>query len=124
MGLLPKYRHALFIFDVREVLTLLLIWCLFSLFTFTLGVHYAKKISTFSAFHSDVSISGVATVADQVPNRQELTEQAKGANQAIDEALNQSLHDEVTRTGIKLDTPHQVELPRETKSTQAGATSP
>ena len=63
------------------------------------------------------------TVPDKIPNRQELTEQAKGAQQAADESLNQALHDEVARTGIKLDTPRQLALPEKTISKNGGATT-
>jgi cell division septation protein DedD len=71
-----------------------------------------------------VETSALPTSSDQVPNRQELTEQSKGAQQAADESLNQALHDEVARTGIKLDSPKQVQLPEKTKSAESTAAAP
>jgi cell division protein FtsN len=42
---------------------------------------------------------------------------------ASEDAVNQATHDEVTRTGIKLEDSKQLELPEKTKTKNAGATS-
>ena len=67
--------------------------------------------------------STVETVSDKTPNRQEFAEQVKGVQVAIEDALNQALHDEVTRTGIKLDTTRQIDLPNKTRGANAGKTT-
>jgi cell division septation protein DedD len=64
-----------------------------------------------------------ATQPDQLPNQQEFKEQSAKAQEAANDSLNQALHDEVERTGIRMETPRQVELPEKTKTKQAGATS-
>jgi cell division septation protein DedD len=116
-----KPIQRLFIFDRREVSILFIMGSMISLFTFTLGVHFGKKVGnrTWVASHNDSAI--VHTMNDHVPNRQELAEQTKGVQQALEEVLNQELHDEVTKTGLKLDTPHQMHLPLATRSKNAGA---
>jgi cell division protein FtsN len=93
-----------------------------SIFAFTLGVHLGKKVGL-KGSSAGGDTAPVSTVADPLPNRQELTEQGKGAPQAVDESLNQTLHDEVGRTGVKIEVPRQVELPSESRATSAGATS-
>jgi cell division protein FtsN len=118
----PKSR--LFIYDRKEMAVLLLLAVMVALFAFTLGVHLGKRIGPKGFVSESASDAApVTTAADKVPNRLELTEQGKGVAAASDEALNQALHDEVARTGVKLDTTRQVELPDETRSANAGATT-
>ncbi len=112
-------RPKLFIYDRKEVLLLLLIAVMVAIFSFTLGVHLGKKVTLSQKVHLPGDASLVGTEADAIPNRQELAEQAKGVQQAGDESLGQALHDEVTKTGIKLNVPKQVELPKVTKSEKA-----
>lgn len=117
-------KQRLFIYDRKELVVLLLIGTLVGAFAFTLGVHLGKKSAPFKG---DASAQGdvppVGTLQDKSPNRQELNEQAKGVPQAVDESLNQALHEEVQRVGIKLATPRPVDLPNAPKVDTGGATT-
>ena len=93
-----------------------------AVFTFTLGVHLGKRAGGNTRGRVTASSPLLETVDDIVPNRDEAADNAKEAKQVIEDSLNQQLHDEVTRTGIRLHTPHQVELPEKPKTKNAGAT--
>ena len=41
----------------------------------------------------------------------DLVEQGKATHEAVEDSLNQTLHQEVTKSGIKLDPNYQVNLP-------------
>ncbi len=118
-----EQKQRFFIYDRREMGVLVILGVMVAVFAFTLGVHLGKRVGPKGYVAAPGDAEPVVTLPDQVPNRQELTEQAKGAQQAADESLNQALHDEVARTGIKLDTPRQVELPDHARSKNAGATT-
>ncbi len=89
---------------------LILLALMVSVFAFTLGVHLGKRVGL-KLPGAGGDTHAAATVGDELPNRQELTEHGKGVQQAVEESLNQTLHDEVGRTGIKLEVPRQVDLP-------------
>ncbi len=116
-------RQRLFIYDRKEMAVLVLLALTVALFAFTLGVHLGKRVGPKGMLTGANDPGLIEGVEDSVPNRAEIAEQAKGAPQAGDESLNQALHDEVSRTGIKLDRPRQVALPSETKTKTAGATT-
>jgi cell division protein FtsN len=118
-----EQKQRFFIYDRKEMGVLLLLGVMVAIFAFTLGVHLGKRVGPQVIAHGPGDAESAPTVPDKLPNRQELTEQAKGAQQAADESLNQALHDEVARTGIKLDTPRQLALPEKTVSKNAGATT-
>ncbi len=120
-----NYQQRLFIYDRKEIITLGLLITMVSIFAFTLGVHYGKKISPRNGpvQDQDAEVLPVAVVPDQLPNRQEIAEQATGAQLSLEETLKEQLHQEVTTTGIKLDVPRQVDLPKQTKSPLGGATT-
>lgn len=118
-----EQKQRFFIYDRKEMGVLLLLGVMVAIFAFTLGVHLGKRVGPSSVAQGPGDAETVPTVPDKIPNRQELTEQAKGAQQAADESLNQALHDEVARTGIKLDTPRQLALPEKPVSKNAGATT-
>lgn len=95
---------------------LLLLAVLVATFAFTLGVHLGKRVVPKPLVeHQAPEARSVETTVDSVPSRHELQELTKAANQGLDETLSQSLHDEVARTGIKLDSPRQVDLPSGTR---------
>ncbi len=129
-----KPKSSLMILEKREVTILSLVGMMIFLFSFTLGVHYGKKVGSPTDQHGEHSVShegegahGVehsAPVADKVPSKIEFSEQSRGVKEAGDLSLAEALESEVARTGIRLDSPRQVELPTETKSKNAGATSP
>ncbi len=117
------YKQYLFIFDHREMTVLVLLGILVAVFSFTGGVHFAKRLTNYSIEASAPKTHEVQAVADQVPNQLDLVEQGKRVNETVDQTLQQTLHDEVARTGIKLQTGHQVELPDTAKTKEAGATT-
>ncbi|MBC7691580.1 MAG: SPOR domain-containing protein [Methylotenera sp.] len=116
-------KKRLFIYDRKEVGVLILLGVTVALFAFTLGIHLGKKVTPKDVTHVTTQISPVPMVSDQVPERFEMNEQAKDAPQAADESLSRSLHDEVEKTGIRMETPRAVDLPENTKSKSGGATS-
>jgi cell division protein FtsN len=118
-----EQKQRFFIYDRKEMGVLLFLGVMVAVFAFTLGVHLGKRVGPHVVAQGLSDAESVPTVPDKIPNRQELTEQAKGAQQAADESLNQALHDEVARTGIKLDTPRQLALPEKPISKNAGATT-
>ncbi len=118
-----KYKQKLFIFDAREMVVLLFLISTFALFTFTLGVHYAKQMQHPEQFATKDRIKPVEASAEAVPSQVELTEQSQKINESLNETLRKNLHDEVSKTGIKLKDGRQVNLPKETKSPEGGATS-
>jgi cell division septation protein DedD len=115
-------KQRLFIYDRKEMIVLVLLSVMVALFAFTLGVHLGKNIGHAERVGANPSGSTpAATVPDEVPNRQDLTEQAPGAPDVVDENLSRALHDEVAKTGIKLDHPRPVELPETQKKTAQDA---
>lgn len=118
-----EQKQRFFIYDRREMAVLLLLGVMVAVFAFTLGVHLGKRVGGHAIATGPGDAETVPTVPDKIPNRQELTEQAKGAQQAADESLNQALHDEVARTGIRLDTPRQLALPEKPIARNGGATT-
>jgi cell division septation protein DedD len=115
-----EQKQRFFIYDRKELWVLLLLGVMVSVFAFTLGVHLGKRIGPGTAPAPVQEAAPVATTDDQIPNRQELAEQGKNAKETADESLSQAVHEEVGRTGIKLEQPRQVDLPEETRSAGAG----
>lgn len=105
---------------------LIVLGVMVAVFAFTLGVHLGKKLGPGGHDGEEHAQTGetlpAATIDDAVPSRLEMSEQTKGTDQAISESLNQVLHDEVGKTGIKVEKPRALALPKETVSTNAGAT--
>jgi hypothetical protein len=111
-------RQRLFIYDRKEIFVLLLLGLLVAVFAFTLGLHLGKRVEVgagpAAVNHSD-SHKAAETVPDQVPHAKEFEGQTEAPVQQTDEVLKQALHDEVTRTGIQLEQPRQVDLPENTR---------
>lgn len=120
---MTERKQRFFIYDRKEMGVLMLLGVMVALFSFTLGVHLGKRITPSGPVLAENDAAPADTVADKLPNRQELAEQGKGIAQAVDETLDKSLHEEVTKSGIKLDTHIPVELPEEAKAPDAGKTS-
>jgi cell division septation protein DedD len=118
-----KPIQRLFVFGRKELLMLFMIGFMISVFTFTLGIHYGKHVGNRIWVGSNDSVPLVTTLPDQIPDRQELAEQGKGAQRAVVETLHHDLQAEVIKTGIKLSTPRQVDLPHHPKKPEAGATT-
>jgi cell division septation protein DedD len=116
-------KQRLFIYDRREVVTLIALGLAVAAFAFTLGVHLGKHAILSSSGDTSSEIAQVPTLQDSVPNKQELKEQSQDAQAVADDELTKNLHDEVTKSGVKLKNPRQVELPSKTRSASGGATT-
>ncbi len=119
----PKQR--IFIYDRREVAVLVLLGLMVAVFAFTLGVHLGKKIGPdqVAVNHQSDHTLPAETVDDAVPSRLEMSEQTKDVDDAMDESLNQVLHDEVARSGVKIGKIKQIKLPSKAASKNQGATT-
>jgi cell division septation protein DedD len=120
---MEKKQQRLFIYDRREVATLVALGLMVAAFAFTLGVHLGKRVVGHSASTELTADSQIPTLQDSVPNKQELKEQSKDAQNVVDEELTKSLKQEVTQSGVRLKAPRQVELPTKAKSKSGGATT-
>lgn len=117
-------KQRFFIYDRKEVSLLVLLGLMVAIFAFTLGVHLGKRVGPKGQIVTENRPGApISEVHEAVPSEKELQEKAKAKNPATDELLDQATHDEVTRTGIKLDETRQVDLPKETRSVNAGATT-
>lgn len=112
-------KQRLFIYDRKEMGVLILLGVMVAFFAFTLGVHLGKRVppatggASAEAQHTDGMIT-VGTVSDQIPRREEGDgpEVGRAASaEAVREVVGQALHDEVQKTGIRLEKPRQVDLP-------------
>jgi cell division septation protein DedD len=120
---MEKKQQRLFIYDRREVVTLIALGLMVAAFAFTLGVHLGKRVVGHSANGELTTEAQIPTLQDSVPNKQELKEQSKDAQDVADQELSRSLKQEVTQSGVKLKAPRQVELPAKSKSKSGGATT-
>lgn len=116
-------KQRLFIYDRREVVTLVALGLMVAAFAFTLGVHLGKKVVTHGANGELTTETQIPTLQDSIPNKQELKEQSKDAQDVADQELSRSLKQEVTQSGVTLKAARQVELPKKTKSKTGGATT-
>ncbi len=120
----PRY----FIYDRKEILILVLLGVMVAAFAFTLGVHLGKRstqlqMTSATTPGTAAPAHGIEAEAEVPPEHQEIREMSKHADEVADDSLKQSLHEEVTRTGIRLEKSVPMELPREAKSKNAGATT-
>ena len=114
-------RQRFFIYDRKEMGVLILLGIMVAMFAFTLGVHLGKRALHPTTETPTGAIRPAETIGDKVPESHDIKEQAEGVPAAADETLNSSLHDEVAKTGIHMDTPRQVDLPSTTKAKAAEA---
>ncbi|MEO5968905.1 MAG: SPOR domain-containing protein [Bdellovibrionia bacterium] len=115
--------QRLFIYDRREMVVLTTLCLVTALFTFTLGIHLGKDVGTPAEASAELVAKHVAAIPDQVPAAQELVGPNKATQQALEESLYQTLHDEVVRTGIHLKAPYQIDLPENSKGHDTGSDS-
>jgi len=120
-------NQRLFIYDRKEMLVLLLLGVMVAFFAFTLGVHLGKKVVVRSGNGAAVTAgheaTGVATTGDATPGKQDFQDAMKGATPpVVDETVNQALHEEVERTGLRLEQGKQISLPSTTRSESKPAT--
>jgi cell division protein FtsN len=111
-------KRRLFIYDRKEVGILILLGVGVALFAFTLGVHLGKQVvpKEIAAAADAKSVDPLVPADTQAPSRVEVSEEVKNIPAAVDETLDQSLRDEIAKTGMKVDQPRQVELPTEVGS--------
>lgn len=111
-------KRRLFIYDRKEVGVLILLGVGVALFAFTLGVHLGKQVvpKTVEIASEAKSTEPVEGAAEQAPNRNEIAKEVKNIPAAVDETLDQSLRDEIAKTGLQVDKGRQVELPEKIKT--------
>lgn len=114
-------KHRFFIYDRKEMIVLSLLGVFVALFAFTLGIHLGKRLIPAHS-GSGSAVEAVSGAPDAIPGRQELVDASKDLQEQVDDSLSRSLHEEVVKTGIKLDQPRAVKLPENAKTTEAGAT--
>lgn len=116
-------KPVLYIYERRELVILVFIAAVFSLMLFTVGIHYGVKVITSHPERHAQETAAVDTSDDALPSRQELAEQAKKVGAEVEDALDKTVSEEVSRTGIRLDQARPVALPENTKSQKGGATT-
>jgi hypothetical protein len=112
-------KQRIFLYERKEILILGALAGLVALFSFTLGVHLGKKVTTHQgsgAVHSSLTIE---SGRDTLPSNLELQEQQKLQQDAIDDSLHKNLQKEVGTTGIRTDISRPVELPQKTVAEKA-----
>ena len=119
----PSYKSRLLLLTREEILMLSWIVLILVLIGFTLGIHLGKQLSGSSEGNPTFKPSRIQTLEEQLPSRQELMDQSKGAQSLIQDVLQKNLHDEVQRSGLRLQSPHPVDLPQTPVNPHAGATT-
>lgn len=106
-----ELRPKIHIYDRRELGVLFFLAVVVSLFSFTLGIHMGRRAGSETEKAAAAEPVAIAHDVEPPPSSQDLNQQARTAHQVADQALDQTLHDEVMKTGIKLEKGHQLELP-------------
>lgn len=116
--------RRLLVYERKEILVLIALGVMVAIFAFTLGVHLGKKVGPRVVQNDSVETTSVGTTSDKVPTRQEIQDESKQqADGVVEDAMSQALHDEVQKTGLKMDQAKQVDLPSVTRSDHAGETT-
>ncbi|MBC7386432.1 MAG: SPOR domain-containing protein [Cryobacterium sp.] len=112
----------MFIYDRKEVGILILLGVGVALFAFTLGVHLGKQVIPKAAEVAGETTAPepVGVAAEGAPNRQEVSAEVKNIPGAVDETLDQSLRDEIAKTGMQIDKARQVALPEKVRKKSDG----
>ena len=121
-----KHRQRLFIYDVREMLALFLLGTMTMIFTFTLGLHFGKRINSFPQFAKGKEASFARALADAIPDKEHFLVDSKGKHEiheVLEDVLSEELHEEVARSGIRLTSPQVIDLPENPKNSNEGATT-
>lgn len=121
-------KRRLFIYDRKEVGVLILLGVGVALFAFTLGVHLGKQVvpKTVETAGEAKPVEPLTAAQEQAPSRTEISQEVKNVPGAVDETLDQSLRDEIAKTGLQVEKPRQVELPeklrkKDTTAPEVGA---
>src|SRR4051794_7417644 len=99
-------RRRLFIYDRKEVGILILLGIGVALFAFTLGVHLGKQVvpkTEVAAIVHEKPAETVEPAPPGPPNRTEVAEEVKNVPGAVNETLDESLRDEVAKTGLQVE---------------------
>lgn len=119
-----EHRSQIFIYERRELLILILLATTVAVFAFTLGVHLGKRVHSPAEFFSKTTAHApVETAEDQLPTSVEISDQVTGIQRAARDILDETIKNEVSRTGVKLEPHRQVSLPEKTASANKGATT-
>jgi len=122
-----NYKPRFYIFEPSEISIILALLGSSLLFSFTLGVHYTKKLIHAGTNESQAAIKEKTTPAkaslEVAPSPVEIKEQTQNINQSLDDSIKKNLHDEVEKVGIKLKSGRQINLPKATKKSNGGATT-
>lgn len=110
-------KRRLFIYDRKEVGVLILLGVGVALFAFTLGVHLGKQVipKPMETIGEANPTEPLTTAEVTAPSRTDVSAEVKNIPGAVDETLDQSLRDEIAKTGMKVETPRQVDLPNEVR---------
>jgi hypothetical protein len=109
-------RSRLLIYERKEVVLLGILTLLVAVFAFTFGIHLGKRVPprTKPATTDGSSVGHVSQISDQTPTRAEAQEKVAEANAATGQILDQELKGEVGTSGLQLEKPVQIELPKKT----------
>src|SRR4051794_32513079 len=116
-------KQRLFIYDRKEIAVLIALGILVAFFAFTFGVHMGKRVTPKAVTANSSDAKTADTRADAIPGRQDLMDQAREAPEDADQAMEKSLKEEVSKSGVKLDTSRQMDLPKKPKTATGGATT-
>ena len=111
-------KRRLFVYDRKEVGVLLLLGVGVAIFAFTLGVHLGKQVipRVVEKPSENHETHAVTTTQEQNPSRGDIAEQVKHVPEAVEEALDQTLRDEVANTGLQVESAKPLNYPKDTKT--------
>lgn len=118
-----NYKQNLFIYNRKEIVVFVFLCMMIAAFTFTLGVHFGKRLTHHADSFRAAPTLQAHSVPDQVPGNLELAEQKALAENSIHQLLSEELHQEVIQNGIQYHSSIQVDLPEGTKDPAMGSTS-
>ena len=113
-------KNPFFIYNRKEIFSFFLFGITATFFAFTLGIHLGTSLSV-SPVHPTPH-EKIQVIQDSIPRLQKLLEKQKYNPEEIEKLLNHFLHQEVLHQQIKLVPPQSLELPKSSKSKNAGAT--
>jgi cell division protein FtsN len=101
-----------FIFSWKELLVIALLILTIVGFFFTLGLHYGKKL------HAEVPVTEAPAAKleespEAVPPKDTLDKGSQNADQASQDAIKTATEEAVANTGLKMDQPKPVDLPKD-----------
>lgn len=115
----PKLKY--FVFDRKEFAMITLIVLVVGALAFTTGVHYGKQyaVTTGEVHEPFQAPETLAQQPEKTPHERDLDFHTKDAARKAEVSIDKTLQQEVVRSGIQLDRPLAVRLPKETKFKKA-----